>query len=376
MYFSPEQIRYFLDTTFILLCVSGSIQLFYVILVHGGILRKNKKINFSTYPPVSIVVCARNESDNIYKHLPILVTQDYPNYEVVIVNHQSTDDSKYILYAFQQEYPHLHVIEITRNQHLKLGKKMPLSMGIKAAKHEYVMLTDADCEPSGPNWLKSMASKFTDRNEIVLGYSPYKKQAGWLNQLIRFDSTWIGMNYLGAARNGMGYMGVGRNMGYKKELFHKVNGFKKHYSVLSGDDDLFFQTIARKNYCINIDEESFVYSYPKESFLDWLHQKRRHLTTAPHYKVIKKWMLGIYPITLLTLLLSFVILLFDEQWKLLAMAFFGSTVVIKWLIQGFCFRKLKEPSLIWSLPLFEIIYLGLMPYLYYGIYNKSKLRWK
>jgi cellulose synthase/poly-beta-1,6-N-acetylglucosamine synthase-like glycosyltransferase len=376
MYFSPEQIRYFLDVFFVALCTAGAIQLIYTSIIHGGLLRKQKETPNDILPPVSIVVCARNESDNIYNHLPLLLTQDYPNFEVVIVNHQSTDDSKYILYAFQQEYPNLYVIEITRNQHLRMGKKMPLSMGIKGAKYDHVLLTDADCEPRSNQWLKSMASQFSEKNEIVLGYSPYKKENGWLNSLIRFDTTWIGMNYLGAARNGLGYMGVGRNMGYKKELFYKVSGFKKHYSVLSGDDDLFFQTIAKKNYTINIQDEAFVSSIPKDSFEDWIHQKRRHLTTAPHYKVIKKWMLGIYPATLFILVLSFVILLFDEKWKLVASAIFVSVVLFKWLIQGYCFRKLKEPNLIWYLPFLEILYFSLMPYVYYGINNKSKLRWR
>ncbi|MBU2019370.1 MAG: glycosyltransferase [Bacteroidetes bacterium] len=376
MYFSPDQIRYIFDLTFAFLCIAGSVQLIYLIFIHGGLLRKQKEVNSGFFPPVSIVVCARNESDNIYKHLPMLLNQDYPNFEVVIVNHQSTDDSKYILYAFQQEYSNLHIIEISRNQHLKIGKKMPLSMGIKGAKYDHVLLTDADCEPQSNQWLRSMASQFSDKNEIVLGYSPYKKENGWLNALIRFDTTWIGMNYLGAARNGLGYMGVGRNMGYKKDLFHKVGGFKKHHSVLSGDDDLFFQTIAKRNYCINIQDEAFVSSIPKETFEEWIQQKRRHLTTATHYKVIKKWMLGIYPLTLFILLVSFVILLFDEKWRIIALAVFTSTILIKWLIQGYCFRKLKEPKLIWYLPLYEILYFSLMPFIYYGIHNKRELKWR
>jgi cellulose synthase/poly-beta-1,6-N-acetylglucosamine synthase-like glycosyltransferase len=376
MFFSPDHTRSFLDIVFILLCSTAFLQLIYVVFIHGGILRKAKPLSKSDLPPVSIVVCARNESENIYKHLPLLLNQDYPKFEVVIVNHQSTDDTKYILYAFKQEFPNLHVVEITRNQHLKLGKKLPLSMGIKGAKYDYVLLSDADCEPSSDQWLRSMAEQFSPKKEIVLGYSPYQRKKGFLNALIRFDTTWIGMNFLGAARNNMGYMGVGRNMAYRKELFQKVNGFKKHYSVLSGDDDLFFQTIANKNYTINLDPESFVYSIPKETFSDWVFQKRRHLTTASHYKVIKKLLLGIYPLTLFLLLFSFVILLFDEKWKLPAIAIFAGVILVKWLIQGRCFRRLKEPQLVFFLPFMELLYFGLLPFIYYGINNKSKLRWR
>lgn len=377
MYFSPEQTIQFYEILFIFFCTVVGLQLLYVLFIHGGLLRGTKVDEpISNKTPVSIVICARNEATNLFKNLPSILEQKYPNFEVVIVNHQSTDDSKYILYAFQEQYKHLHVVEITRNQHLKIGKKLPLSMGIKGAKHEHILVTDADCVPDSDQWLASMSQHFSKKNEIVLGYSPYQKTKGFLNALIRFDTAWIGMNYLGAARNGMGYMGVGRNMAYKKGLFEKVNGFKSHYSILSGDDDLYFQAIAKKNYTINITPESFVYSEPKQNLAEWIQQKRRHLSTAPYYKVIKKLMLGIYPFTLYSLYLSFVILLFDEKYRTYALSAFLGLFLIKWLIQGKCFRKLNETSLVPFLPFMEIVYFSLLPIIYYGITNKSKFKWK
>lgn len=374
MHFSPELIRQFFDVLFVLLCAAGMLQLLYLSVIHAGCLRKQRE-TLSTKPPVSIIVCARNEFDNLYKNLPLLLAQNYPLFEVILVNHQSIDDSKYMLYAFKQEYPHLHIIEISRNEHLGFGKKLPLSLGIKGAKYDHVLLTDADCEP-GPNWLQSMAGQFTSKNEIVLGYSPVKPEKGWMNLWCRFDTAWIGMNYLGAARNGFGYMAVGRNLGYKKELFYAVNGFKKHYSIASGDDDLFFQTIAKSNYSPHFEEDSFVYTEGKKSWSDWVTQKRRHLSTAPHYKVFKKAMLGIYPLTLFLMGLSFLTLLWDDKWRWFSLAVFAFVVLVKWAVQSWVFSKLKESRLAPLIPVLEWVYFMVLPIIYVGRKNQYDGRWK
>jgi hypothetical protein len=99
-----------------------------------------------------------------------------------------------------------------KNQHLKPGKKLSITLGVKGAKFEHLILTDADCRPASRNWLKSIAENFSNEKQIVLGYGPYKKEKGFLNRLIRFDTTWIGMNYFSMALAKLPYMGVGRNL--------------------------------------------------------------------------------------------------------------------------------------------------------------------
>jgi cellulose synthase/poly-beta-1,6-N-acetylglucosamine synthase-like glycosyltransferase len=377
MYFSPEHTEQIILILFVTFVTMASIQLIYTLLVHGSLLRKVRKVEDINYPPVSIVICARNESDNIFKNLPTILAQNYPKFEVIVVNHQSTDDSKYILHAFAQEYDNLRIIEIARNEHLKMGKKLPLSMGIKGAKYDKLLLTDADCLPSSNQWLKLMARNFSVKEQIVLGYSPHRKQPGFLNSLIRFDTTWIGMNYLGAARLGTGYMGVGRNMSYCKNLFEESKGFKSHYSILSGDDDLFFQEVANKrNYTVELDPDSFTYSAAKDSWEDWIIQKKRHLSTSPHYKVIKKLLLGTYPITLFFLLVTFVILLFEVKYRWITLGIFSFVFLLKWFVQGRCFMKLKERKLISVLPFMELLYFIILPVIYYGLNNKTKERWR
>ena len=325
---------------------------------------------------VSVIIAARNESENLYEHLPTILSQDYPNFEVIVVNNQSIDDSSYLLSALQRQYPQLKVIEVARSQHIKPGKKLPLTLGIKAAKNESLLLTDADCQPKSSQWLKSMASQFSSRHQLVLGFGPYQEEPGFLNRWIRFDTTWTGMNYMSFALAGIPYMGVGRNLGYTKSLFQQVKGFRSHYAIPSGDDDLFIQEAASKrNYTINIDPESFCFSKPHQTWQGWLRQKSRHFSTSDHYRLIKKALLGIYPLTLLMILVLLITLLLDTEFRWITLASYGIVTATKWWITGRCFSRLEQKKFIPFLPLWDLCYVLILPILFYTTEKKARNQW-
>lgn len=356
----------------------SSLHLMYVLIFFGRLaFWKGKKASEET-PPVSIVIAARNESDNLYKKLPLILSQDYPApFEVIVVNHQSIDDSSYLLDAMCREYPNLVVMEVKRSSHLPASKKFPLTMGIKKAKYEHLLLTDADCKPASNKWLRLMVERFSPKKQLVLGYGPYIKQKGFLNKVIRFDSTMIGVHYFSMALNRMPYMGVGRNLAYTKSVFNSTHGFKSHLSVLSGDDDLFIQEAAKKgNYTIQINPKSFQYSPAKETWEDFVNQKARHYLTSPKYKFIKKALLGTYPITLILMLISFVILNLTMNWLIQSIVVLGSITLIKWWLLGVCLHRLKSGSFIAMLPITEVLYVLIQPFFYYSTKNKFTSRWK
>ena len=368
------------STTFIccVFLLMGIIQLVYVLFIHGKLcfFKKQKTENKTQLFPISVIISARNESDNLYENLPKILEQDYPDFEVIVVNHQSIDDSYTILNAYSQQYPNLRIIELEKSQHLKPGKKLPLTIGIKGAKHEYLIFTDADCQPASNQWLKSMSSEFNEPKKIILGYGPYIKRKGVLNRVIRFDTAWIAMNYLSMALAKQTYMGVGRNLGYTKSTFNSVSGFKSHYSISSGDDDLFIQECTNKeNTSINISPESFCYSEASSSWGAWYIQKTRHFTTSGNYNVFKKALLGIYPLSLLILTITFVYLLFNEDLRLFSLISFGSVIIIKWIIQGICFNKLLEKSFIGFLPIYDLLYAILLPILFYTTDKNEIKKW-
>ena len=361
---------------FFLFCFMVFVQLLYVVLIFARLAFHKEAEKKSLTPGVSVIIAARNESENIFKFLPFILEQDYPDFEVVIVNHQSTDDSKFILSAYKRQYPNLRVIELEKSPHIKFGKKLPITVGVKGAKHEYLLLTDADCKPDSNQWLRKMTSHFTDQHQIVLGYGPYAKGKGVVNSIIRFDTAWIGMSYLSMAKAKMPYMGIGRNLGYTKSVFNSVQGFRSHSAISSGDDDLFIQEVAKKkNYTINIDPDTFCYSEAEKTWKDWLTQKSRHYTTAGRYNVIKKMMLGIYPLSLLIVLGTFVSLLFDTNFLLISLALFSFITIVKWIVLGLAFKKLRESKFIAWLPLLDIGYALLAPIMYYTIDNTDVKKW-
>ncbi len=363
---------------FLFFAFMALINLLYTFVIYGRLafFKEPAKLSDEQLPPVSIIIAARNESDNLYENLPYLLQQNYPEYEIIVINNQSIDDSAYLLNAFTQQFENVRVIEVSRSQHIKPGKKLPLTLGIKGAKYEHLLFIDAACQPTSNKWIKSMASNFVTGKELVIGYGPYTKEKGFLNRVIRFDTSWIAVSYFSMSLAKLPYMGVGRNMAYTKTLFNSVNGFKSHYSLPSGDDDLFIQEAAKKrNYAINLDQHSYSYSSPHSTWSGWIRQKTRHYSTSNRYSRFKKMMLGVYPASLLLVLFSFIILMFDADFRWLTLASFLFLTFLKWWIQGRCFIKLNENSFVKYLPLWDLFYTVLMPVIYYSSDKKEVNKW-
>lgn len=363
----------------ILFCFFGSmivIQLFWTFFFFLR-LAIHKEKPAGNQPPVSVIIAARNEEDNLFHLLPKILQQDYPEFEVIVVNHQSSDDSGHILKAYQRQFPHLRMIELEKSKHLRNGKKLPLTIAIKGAKYEHLLFTDADCEPSSYHWISKMSAHFTEKKQIVLGYGPMRKVKGFLNRVIRLDTTIIAMNYLSFAKAGAAYMGVGRNMGYTRHLFLSVDGFKSHYSLQSGDDDLFIQDAAKnRNYTTCIHPDAICYSDAKETWSEWYKQKSRHFTTTSNYRVFNKLLLGIYPLTLILMYLSFTTLCLYYGWSLIAISALMLVVTIKWIIQGVIFKKLHQKGFIYALPIWDLFYAILAPVLFYTTEKSTTTQWK
>ncbi len=327
---------------------------------------------------VSIVICAKNEEKRLRDLIPILMEQNYPKFEVVIVDDTSWDDSLDTLKAYQVRYPNLHVVPLNEDIQRMRGKKFALTMGIKGTQHDIVLLTDADCVPASKDWVSKMTAPFADEaTEIVLGASPLNMRKTWLNKVIRFDTAQIAMSYLSAALCKMPYMGVGRNLAYKKELFFKNSGFKSHLNLASGDDDLFINEVAtKKNTQIVLDQAAFTTSDPKETWKEWFHQKRRHLTTAPHYQLKTKIFLILGPLSFNLMWLSAIIWMVLHNPFLIA----SSLLVVRYIVHLATFRgslkKLGQPDLLFMLPLLEAYQAIINPVLWIGNLLSKPRTWK
>ena len=351
------------------------VQLYYILLIFQKLafLHPQRKSSVNEIP-ISVIIAARNESHKLQENLRFILEQDYSNFEVIVVNNNSSDDSHHVLSAFKKGYNHLEIIEFNNPDHVRQGKKLPLTLGIKAAKNEHLLLTDADCKPKSNQWIKKMARGFKEK-EIILGYGPYIKTNGLLNSIIRFDTAWIGMNYFSFALNGLAYMGVGRNLAYTKSTYQAVDGYKSHHMLASGDDDLFIQEASKiGSLGIEIDADTHCFSPSKNTWSEWVHQKSRHFTTTPKYSFIKKLLLATYPITLVAAWFSFVslMILSNSVFICFIMVLFYT---IKWWIQGKCLIKLNERKFALFFPFWDLFYSFLSPVLYMMGKTKQNKNW-
>ena len=250
-------------------------------------------------PAVSVIVCAHNEYDNLQDYLSILLEQDYPCYEVIVVDDSSEDGSDLLLERWSRQYGNLYHTFVPRGARVLSNKKLALTIGIKAAHHDYLLLTDADCRPESKHWIREMMKGFSnEQTELVLGFSPYFEKKGLLNHIIGYDTLFNGLQYMGMARAGKPYMGVGRNLAYKRETFFSVGGFKGLLGNRAGDDDLFVNRIANAANTVVVNTpNSIVWSVPKTTWREWFHQKRRHLSVSPQYRTKSKIQLTLEPLS-------------------------------------------------------------------------------
>src|ERR1700756_2769396 len=313
-------------------------------------------------PPVSVIICAKNEADNLTEFLPKFLTQEYPKFEVIVVNDCSYDNTDDVLREYAKIFPNLHIITIKEDEYYKHGKKFALMVGIKGAKYEHLLFTDGDCYPQSEHWISEMVKGYGPGKEIVIGYGPYRAEKSFLNKLIRFDTFAIALQYISLAIDNKAYMGVGRNLSYKKELFFKNKGFATHYHINSGDDDLFVNQAANeKNTATIISHDSFTYSIPSKTFTEWGRQKARHLSTSGLYtSASKNRLMMLHTGNYLFWLMAIAAFL---QFDLILIT--ASLFLIKNIIQCISLykagEKLDEKDLIPGFLLFEFLLLFLYP---------------
>jgi glycosyltransferase involved in cell wall biosynthesis len=356
------------EIVFYLFCFVTFIQVFYYSFFYSRVaFFKERQKSQTQQHPVSVIICARDEDENIARHLPGVLVQKYPStHEVIVVNDNSVDDSKYILEELQKTFKFLQIVDLKQEAKLISGKKYPLSIGIKEAKHEIVLLTDADCVPASEFWIQKMQDAYVNGTEIVIGYSAYNKRPGLLNKLIRFETFHSALQYLSFALAGKPYMGVGRNLSYKKDVFLRNKGFSSINHIPGGDDDLFINKVAtRHNTSVVIDKDAMTLSQPKRSFDEWLRQKTRHYSTARYYKKSNKFLLAVYSLSQFLFYPLLIASAIFYNWQL-TLIVFG----VRFLLQSFIFfkamKKLNEADL-WPWFLFFDIWM----FFYYIIFAPS-----
>lgn len=365
-------IEYFIfdDIEICILIIFGAmllIQALYYFIIYNRIYRRNisikkEKITFtSELPPVSVVICAKEASQDLRNYLPSILEQNYPEFEVIVVNDNSSDESIDLLTIMENKYPHLYHTFIPNTARYISHKKLALTVGIKASKYEWLVMTEANCKPISPDWLRLMARNFTDDTSIVLGYSNYEREKRWFNRKVSFDNLFSAMRYLSFALMHKPYIGIGRNMAYRKELFFKNKGFSSYLNLQRGDDDLFINEIATpSNTRVETDVNASIHIKPIDNKKTWREEKLSYATTSQYYKGIQKYLSRIETSSRMLFYISFISLLtlsiYNQSWGLTGISIL--IYIIRYTFQSIIINKTAknfgERCYYLTLPIFDI----------------------
>lgn len=329
------------------------------------------------HKPVSVLVCAHNELENLQRLIPAILKQNYHLFELVIINDRSSDGTYEYLEELRKTEKRLKVVTADENKAGMDSKKYALTLGIKAATHEYLLFTDADCLPCNSNWILQMQSKFTQNIDFVLGISQYERKPGFLNLLIRSETFYTALQYISFAIRKRPYMGVGRNLAYKKSVFLENKGFHPHMYLTGGDDDLFVNRIANaENTEVSIGIESQTVSIPKATFKEWIMQKKRHYSVGKYYNFNKKWLLGLLYISHLGIFVSIFSLVFCEQYFNFGLAALGLRWLVMLIVLNEASKKMRFGIPFWQNILFDLFYP--IFYIFVGLQSlrNKNIQWK
>ena len=344
------------DALLFIFIITVSIQFaYYVIVFSKFAFAKEEKPKLKNIS-VSVIVCAKNEAENLSLLIPKLLEQDYKQFEIVLINDASSDDTLEVMESFKASHANIKIVNVVNNEAFWGNKKYALTLGIKASSYDYLLFTDADCIPNSKYWIKAMSSHFSNETSIVIGYGAYAKQAnGFLNKLIRYETLVTAIQYFSYTKIGLPYMAVGRNLAYKKDIFYKANGFMNHFKIRSGDDDLFINEVAtNKNTRICFSEDSFTISQPKTTFKEWFKQKRRHVSTAEHYKFKHKFLLALFYVSQFLFWLLAILLLAATFKPVVVVSLIAFRLLFQYIVLINSAKKLNETGIILLLPVLEL----------------------
>lgn len=327
---------------------------------------------------VSVIVCARNAAHLLLENLPPLLEQQHAGaWEVVVVDDASEDETPAVLKSFAARYPHLRTVRVAQKKFA--GKKFALEQGVRAARFENLLFTDADCRPNSSNWLSLVSYKLLEKRstQIVLGHGPFRPRSGWANAWSRFENTHVALQYLALASAGLPYMGVGRNLGWKKPIFDQIGGFEQHKNVVSGDDDLLVNAVAaQNNTVVCLYPETFMVSEAPQDWRSWLQQKRRHLRSGHHYRLGHQVLLTILALSHVLHYFCIFILLFLGIGTTYVISLYGVRIVSAMLLNRRLYKRWGEQGLLPRFWLFDVwlaVYYGILAPSF--LINKSLIAW-
>jgi glycosyltransferase involved in cell wall biosynthesis len=328
--------------------------------------------------PVSVIVCIKNNIEAVQRLIPALAEQQYPDFEIVLVDNASQDETIDILEAFEKQYHNVKLVKVENNEAFWANKKYALTLGIKAASKDYLLFIDVNCMPASNEWIASMASQFTLSKTIILGYSAFaKKKNSFLNKLIRFDGLMAATQYFAWMRAGRPFTGNGRNLAYKKDEFFNRNGYINHIKIRTGEDALFINEAAtKKNTAICYTPQSITFRESKKTFKQWVRDKRKRAYAAHFFKSFDKLQLNtFYMLQILFIVLAITLAILQYNWMFLVPVIVVRYIVA-WVTLAQSAKRLNEKDAVYWYPVMEIMVIFTQLYAYIANLFSKPVHWK
>lgn len=365
---TKNAIDYFL---FFLLIIAFLGQVYFYVRYFFKLAFYEEKREEAVSLPVSVVIAVKNEKENLEKNLAYFLRQNYKHFELVIVDDHSSDDTADFIKNLASSKVNYQLLQG------KKGKKAAVAKGIQFAKHDSIILTDADCKPSSDEWMQIMAAKLKTSRSIVLGYGKYEKRRGLMNAIVRFETLQTALQYFSFALLGKAYMGVGRNLAYRKEVYANSKSNDTYAHIRSGDDDLLVNEMAESSQveiCLN--PLAHTQSVPKVKWSDYFFQKRRHLQAGEKYKTEDRMRLASLGLSSLTFWLSFFLLCLKPSFGIIIFPIFAVKLMLQYFTYGRIMHKLQESDLLIWVPLLEFVYIFWMMVVGVSTWIWKVDRWK
>jgi glycosyltransferase involved in cell wall biosynthesis len=328
--------------------------------------------------PVSVIVSVKNNIEEVNRLIPALISQEYPDFEIVLVDNASHDETIDVLEAYEQQYHNIKLVKVENNEAFWANKKYALTLGIKAASKDYLLFIDVHCMPASNQWIASMVSQFTLSKTIVLGYSALqKKKNSLLNKLIRFDGMLAATGYFAWAKAGRPYTGNGRNLAYKKDEWYQHNGYIKHIKIRLGEDALFINEAAtKKNTAICYTPESITSRESKKTYKEFIREKRKRLYTTRYFKPFDRLQLkAFFVLHLLFFGFAIALAILQYNWMFLVPAVV-IRYIVTWVTLAQSAKRLNEKDTVYWYPFIEIMLIFTQLYAYIANLFKKPVHWR
>lgn len=205
-------------------------------------LRFQKTGTAENQPPVSILITAHDNLAELERNLPMFLRQQYAaDYQVIVVCQSTDGETQDFLKRTAAENPHLYYTYIPESSRYMSRKKLQITLGVKAAKHEWIILTEPNCRPSNDKWLQTMARQCQDPNHLVLGYVALDEET---KSVRRFDSIRKAYYVLRRAQQTYGYRSHMPNVAFRKSDFMKEQGYQGNLEYVRGEYDFLVNKYA------------------------------------------------------------------------------------------------------------------------------------